>query len=151
MKTMRSLHQTGKEGEAADGMDIAFCVLDKNKETLQFSGAYNSLLIFQDGELNEYKADRMPIGIYYGEEASFTNFKIRIRKGDTVYLSSDGFIDQFGGPEGAKYKKANLKKLLSEINNRPMSEQCEILEAEFTKWKGTTSQIDDVTILGVKI
>jgi serine phosphatase RsbU (regulator of sigma subunit) len=151
MKTMRSLHQTGKEGEAADGMDIAFCVLDKNKETLQFSGAYNSLLIFQDGELNEYKADRMPIGIYYGEEASFTNFKIKIRKGDTVYLSSDGFIDQFGGPEGAKYKKANLKKLLSEINNRPMSEQCEILEAEFTKWKGTTSQIDDVTILGVKI
>jgi len=151
MKTMRSLHQTGKEGEAADGMDIAFCVMDKERKTLQFSGAYNSLIAFQSGELKEYKADRMPIGIYYGEETSFTNYKINLKKGDTIYLFSDGFIDQFGGPDGTKYKKSNLKKLLSEIYDRPMCEQQQILENEFHKWKGNTSQIDDVTIVGVRV
>ena len=150
-KIMNSLHQTGKEGEAADGMDIAFCVLDKDNHKLQFSGAYNPLFIFQDGELTEYKADRMPIGIYYGEENSFTNYQIKVSKGNTVYLFSDGFLDQFGGPDGTKYKKANLKKLLTDIYYRPMAEQRNILESELINWKGTTDQIDDITILGVRI
>lgn len=151
LKIMESLHQTGKEGEAADGMDIAFCVLDKNRTVLQYAGAYNPLLIFQNGELGEYKGNRMPIGIYYGEEVSFTNYQIKIKKGDTIYLFSDGFIDQFGGPDGSKYKKANLKKLLTEIHHLPMAEQHQILENELAKWKGATDQIDDITILGVRI
>jgi len=150
-KIMKSLHQTGKEGEAADGMDIAFCVLGKDRKTLQFSGAYNPLFIFQDGELKEYKADRMPIGIYYGEEASFTNFQIDVKSGDTIYIFSDGFIDQFGGKEGSKYKKANLKRLLTEIHDRPLQEQRTILENELASWKGATDQIDDITILGIRI
>jgi serine phosphatase RsbU (regulator of sigma subunit) len=93
----------------------------------------------------------MPIGIYYGEENSFTNYQIKVSKGDTVYLFSDGFVDQFGGPDGAKYKKANLKKLLSDIYYRPMVEQLNILENEFINWKGSADQIDDITILGVRI
>jgi serine phosphatase RsbU (regulator of sigma subunit) len=150
-KTMNSLHQTGKEGEAADGMDIAFCVLNKSRKTLQYAGAYNPLFIFQGGELKEYKADRMPIGIYYGDEASFTNFVIRVSRGDTLYLFSDGFTDQFGGPDFTKYKKFNLKKLLSEIYYRPMIEQRNILEAELAFWKGNCDQVDDITILGIRI
>ena len=93
----------------------------------------------------------MPIGIYYGEKESFTNYVINIQKGDTIYLFSDGFADQFGGPKGSKYMKYNLKKLLSEIYFKPMAEQREILESEFEKWKGNASQIDDVTILGLRI
>jgi serine phosphatase RsbU (regulator of sigma subunit) len=150
-KIMGALHQTGKVGEAADGMDIALCVLNKEKTILEYSGAYNPLIIFQGGELKEYKADRMPIGIHYGEELSFTNYEINVSKGDTIYIFSDGFNDQFGGPEGAKYKKSNLKKLLSEIYYRPMVEQRNIIETELANWTGSGDQIDDITIIGVRI
>ncbi|MBN2861566.1 MAG: SpoIIE family protein phosphatase, partial [Bacteroidales bacterium] len=108
-KTMTALHQTGRIGEAADGMDIAFCVLDKTRTKLQYSGAFNPLFIFQQGELKEYKADRMPIGIHYGKEISFTNYVINVSKGDTLYIFSDGFASQFGGPEGTKFKTGNLR------------------------------------------
>lgn len=150
-KTMTALHQTGKIGEAADGMDIAFCVLDKKKNILQYSGAFNPLIIFQGGELKEYKADRMPIGIYYGEEISFTNYLINVSRGDTLYIFSDGYASQFGGPGGTKYKKSNLRKLLSEIYYRPMDEQRKILLEEFERWKGAAGQVDDVTILGIRL
>jgi serine phosphatase RsbU (regulator of sigma subunit) len=150
-KIKTSLHQTGKEGEAADGMDVAFCVLHKNRKTLEYAGAYNPLFIFQGGEFKEYKGDRMPIGIYYGERGSFTNYEINVKKGDILYIFSDGFSDQFGGPEGTKYKKSNLKKLLAENYNKPMDEQQRIIENEFEKWKGKIDQIDDVTIVGIRI
>ncbi|MCX6328576.1 MAG: SpoIIE family protein phosphatase [Bacteroidia bacterium] len=150
-KTKMALHQTGKEGEAADGMDVAFCVLNKNRKILQFSGAFNPLLIVQDGELKEYKADRMPIGIHYGEEKSFTNFVISVSRGDTLYIFSDGFTSQFGGPKESKFKTSNLKKLLQEIYYRPMVEQRNILENEFAGWRGSEPQVDDITIIGVRI
>jgi serine phosphatase RsbU (regulator of sigma subunit) len=150
-KTKTSLHQTGKEGEAADGMDVAFCVLHKNRKTLEYAGAYNPMFIFQGGEFKEYKADRMPIGIYYGEKGSFTNYEINIKKGDTIYIFSDGLSDQFGGPDGGKYKKSNLKKLLSEIYYLPMAEQKQIIDNEFHKWKGKFDQVDDITVIGVRI
>jgi serine phosphatase RsbU (regulator of sigma subunit) len=146
-----SLHQTGKEGEAADGMDVSFCILHKNRRSLEFSGAFNPLIIIQKGVIKEYKGDRMPIGIYRGEKESFTNYEINVSSGDTVYLFSDGMTDQFGGPYGAKYKRATLKKLLWEINSKPMDEQKKAIEDEFTRWKGNGEQIDDITIIGVRI
>ena len=150
-KIKKTLHQTGKEGEAADGMDIAFCVLHKNKKTLEFAGAYNPLLIFQGDELKEYKADRMPIGIYYGEKDTFTNYEINLKKGDTIYVFSDGLADQFGGPDGTKFKIAQLKRLLQEIYYKPLPEQKKIIEKEFDKWKEGVDQVDDVTLIGVRI
>ncbi len=150
-KIKTSLHQTGKEGEAADGMDISLCVLKKNRKSLQFSGAYNPLYLFTNGELREFKADRMPIGIHYGDEASFTNYVINVGKGDIMYLMSDGLTDQFGGPDCSKFKKAHLKKVLTEIHTRPMTEQKKIIENEFLKWKGRNEQVDDITIIGVRI
>jgi serine phosphatase RsbU (regulator of sigma subunit) len=146
-----ALHQTGKTGEAADGMDVAFCVLNKNRKILQYSGAFNPLFIFQDGEFKEYRADRMPIGIHYGEEKPFTNFVINVRRGDTIYIFSDGYVDQFGGPDGAKYKLHNLKRILGEIYYRPMVEQRNILENEFSRWKGSENQVDDITLIGIRI
>ncbi len=150
-KIMESLHQTGKEGEAADGMDIAFCMLNKSRKRLEYAGAYNPLFIFQNGEFKEYKADRMPIGIHYGDAVQFTNYVISINKGDTIYIFSDGYSDQFGGPERTKYKKANLKRLLTDIYYRPMIEQRNILETELAEWQGSLAQIDDITIIGVRI
>jgi sigma-B regulation protein RsbU (phosphoserine phosphatase) len=150
-KIQTSLHQTGKEGEAADGMDLAFCVLNKNKKLLQYSGAYNPLFLFRGNEFNEYKADRMPIGIYYGKCESFSNYEIKVNTGDVMYIFSDGLSDQFGGPDGSKYKKSNLKKLLSEIHNKPMAEQRTLIENEFEKWKGSADQVDDITMIGLRI
>jgi len=150
-KIKTSLHQTGKEGEAADGMDVAFCLLHKDRKTLEFSGAYNPLFLFQGEELKEYKADRMPIGIYYGEKDNFTNYEINIKKGDTIYIFSDGLADQFGGPDGVKFKIANLKKILSEIYYKPMAEQRKIIENELDMWKGDVDQVDDITIIGIRI
>ncbi len=150
-KIVKALHQTGKTGEMADGMDIAFCILSKDRKTMQFSGAFNPLIIVQGGELREYKGDRMPIGIHHGKENIFTNYKIDVNRGDTIFLFSDGFASQFGGPDGAKYKKANFKDLLAKIYYKPMIEQRNILEMELENWKGTTNQIDDVTILGLRI
>lgn len=150
-KIKTSLHQTGKEGEAADGMDISLCVLKKNRKSIQFSGAYNSLFIFNNNGICEYKADRMPIGIYYGDECSFTNHEINVKKGDIIYLLSDGLTDQFGGPDGCKFKKAYLKKIFSEINMHSMAEQKNLIENEFLKWKGNNAQVDDITIIGVRI
>ena len=150
-KIKTSLHQTGKDGEAADGMDISLCVIKKNMRSIQFSGAYNSLLIFNEGELKEYKADRMPIGIHYGNEVSFTNYEIKIKKGDVIYLLSDGLTDQFGGPDFTKFKKANLRKLLYDINAKSMADQKKLIEDEFSTWKGNAEQVDDITIIGVRI
>lgn len=145
------LHQTGKEGEAADGMDISLCVLRKNRKMLQFSGAFNPLYVHTGGELKEFRADRMPIGIHYGDEASFTNHEINVKPGDVIYLLSDGLTDQFGGPEGSKFKKAQLKKLLAAIHHRPLSEQKKLIELEFLKWKGSNEQVDDVTVIGLRV
>jgi serine phosphatase RsbU (regulator of sigma subunit) len=145
------LHQTGKEGEAADGMDISLCVLCKSRKKLQYAGAYSPLFIHSKGYLKEYKADRMPIGIHYGSETPFKNHEIEIFSGDVLYLLSDGLTDQFGGNEGSKYKKAQFKKLLSGIHNLPMSEQQIYIEEEFVKWRGGYEQVDDITVIGVRI
>jgi serine phosphatase RsbU (regulator of sigma subunit) len=150
-KIKGSLHQTGKEGEAADGMDISFVIFKKYRKKIQFAGAYNSLLIASDGDLNEYKADRMPIGIHYGAEIPFTNYEINVKKGDVVYILTDGLCDQFGGPEGIKYKKASLKRLLSGISGLSMTGQKMEIEKEYESWKGNIDQVDDITLIGIRI
>jgi serine phosphatase RsbU (regulator of sigma subunit) len=101
--------------------------------------------------LEEFKGDRMPIGIHYMEKDTFTNHEIKVKKGDTIYLFSDGFCDQFGGPDGVKYKIANLKKLLAEINHESMAVQKTIIEKEIESWRGKFDQVDDISIIGVRI
>lgn len=145
-----SLHQTGKEGENKDGMDIALCIFNKKSNILEYAGAYNPLYLIRNGELHEYKADRMPIGIYHIEKESFTNNEIEIKKDDIIYIFSDGYADQFGGPAQSKFKSANMKKMLLEIWNRPMEEQKQIIEERFNKWKGKLDQIDDIILIGIK-
>lgn len=145
-----SLHQTGKEGENKDGMDMALCILHKNKNVLEYAGAYNPLYLIRNGELIEYKADRMPVGIYHIEKETFTNNEIEIRKNDIIYIFSDGYADQFGGPAQTKFKSANVKKLLLEIYEKPLEEQKQILDERFAKWKGKLEQVDDVIFIGVR-
>ncbi len=149
-KIKYSLHQTGKEGENKDGMDMAMCIYHKNKNIIEYAGAYNPLYLIRDGELLEYKADRMPIGIYHVEKENFTNHEIKIKKDDVIYIFSDGYADQFGGPGETKFKSVNIKKMLLEIHKSSMKDQKQILEDRFNKWKGDLSQIDDLIFIGIK-
>jgi len=147
----KSLHQTGKDDEAKDGMDIALCIIDSENLRMQFSGAYNPLYLVRNKELITIKGDRMPIGIYIAEKESFTNHETEIRKGDTIYIFTDGYIDQFGGPQTQKYKTAPFRDLLESNQDKSMAEQKKILEDSFEKWKGDHDQIDDVLVIGIKI
>lgn len=147
----KTLGQTGKDGEAKDGMDIALCVLDIDTMILEYAGAYNPLYLYRNGELLETKADKMPIGIYIREKESFTNHEIQLQKGDTFYIFSDGFADQFGGPDGRKFKSKPFKRLLGEIQTMNMADQKTRLIRIFDDWRGEIDQIDDVIILGIRI
>jgi serine phosphatase RsbU (regulator of sigma subunit) len=145
-----SLKQTGREGEAADGIDMALCIYDPGSSTIEFAAAYNSMLHFRGARMKEYRGDRMPIGIFYGEKPHFRNHIIKLNQGDVIYLFTDGYADQFGGPDQTKYKVKNLKLLLSSIKDLPMVEQKRILEEEFGRWKGEQEQVDDVTVIGIR-
>ena len=121
-----ALRQTGKENEAKDGMDISLCVLDRANQTIHFAGAYNPLILIREKEIIKYKGDKMPIGIFIKEKESFTNHEIKVLKGDSLYLYSDGFQDQFGGESKKKFLPKNLNNLLREISNETVQKQKEI-------------------------
>ncbi|MCB9335790.1 MAG: tetratricopeptide repeat protein [Flavobacteriales bacterium] len=144
------------EDEVKDGVDIAICNLEGN--ILQYAGANNPLWIVRNGmeeideieEIEEIKADKQPIG-KYAEPKPYTNHTIQVDKGDTIYIFSDGYVDQFGGEKGKKLKAANFKKLLLSIQNQPLNKQKEIINQTFEDWKGDLEQLDDVCIIGVRI
>jgi phosphoserine phosphatase RsbU/P len=150
-QVIKSLHQTGKYDEARDGMEMGLCVIDFKKQKLQYSGAFRPLYLISNNELKEYKGDTMPIGIFEKEDQSFTNSEIIYMKGDIIYLTTDGYIDQFGGTERKTFRSDNFKKLLMEIHQMPVNEQKIILETKFTEWKGDNEQVDDILILGIRM
>ncbi len=147
---IRSLRQTGESGEAQDGMDIALSIIDLQSNKLQFSGAYNPMLLIRNNELTEYKADKMPIGIHRKKTNPFSAEEIEIENNDVIYMFSDGFIDQFGGEDGSKFMLKNFKTLLLQIYEKPMSEQYSILDDAIKNWRGERPQIDDILVIGVK-
>ncbi|MCX7987323.1 MAG: response regulator [Bacteroidales bacterium] len=147
---IQSLHQTGRPTESKDGMDIALCVIDFENKTMEFAGAHNPAYLIRNGELQVIEADRMPIGIYKSENKSFTNREIKLEYNDQIYLFSDGFYDQIGGPKRMKMLSVNFRKYLLDICNLPMSEQQKLLEEYFESWRGDNEQLDDVLVLGIK-
>ena len=132
----------------SDGMDIALCSLEGN--TLKFAGAHNPLWVIRDGELLETKANKQPIGKFDHPEP-FTTHTIDLKKDDSLYIFSDGYVDQFGGEKGKKFKTRAFKELLLEVHGKSMDEQKKILDTAFEKWKGDLDQVDDVCVIGVKI
>ncbi|MFC2086238.1 two-component regulator propeller domain-containing protein, partial [Bacteroidota bacterium] len=154
-KIKHSLRQHGKKDESKDGMDIAICAIDTKTNKMQYSGAFNPLILikYKKGktELTEIKADRMPVGIYPGREESFTNHEIQLEIGHTFYIFTDGYPDQLGGEKGKKFMTANFKKLLLEIQDHSMAEQKEILERRLADWMGSEPQVDDILVIGVRI
>lgn len=146
----KALRQTGKTGEAQDGMDMALCIYEKEAHKLQFAGANNPLIIIRNNEIVKYKADKMPIGIYKHDQTDFTNHCIELQPNDAVYIFTDGFEDQFGGPQGRKFLAKHFYELLSTISKLPASEQQYTLENTIESWRGDNEQIDDILVLGFK-
>ncbi|MDR0715008.1 MAG: SpoIIE family protein phosphatase [Bacteroidales bacterium] len=138
-----------------DGMDMALCAIDWEKARIEYAGANIPLFLLRASgdnteEFTEIPADRMPIG-RYEKNQPFTRHIVPLMQGDALYMCSDGYCDQFGGPDLKKFKKKNLKKLLLNIYRQNMSTQKEILETTIEKWKGDLPQIDDMLMLGIKI
>lgn len=136
--------------DVKDGMDIALCVIDDLN--LKYAGAHNPLWIIRKGatEIEETKADKQPIG-KYANTTQFRTNDISINKGDTIYIFSDGYVDQFGGEKEKKFKSKAFKQLLLSIQDKTMEEQKLIIDNVFEKWRGNIEQIDDVCIIGVRI
>jgi len=176
-----SLHQTGEIGGNQDGMDLTMVIINKTEHTAQFSGANNPLILVRkaDGDFSEFvneedykfledtntntklvefKADKMPIGISRKADIPFSSFTFKTYTGDSIYLLTDGYPDQFGGPTGKKFMIKSLKELFAEIYNQNLAQQRETLNNKMEEWLafpkksgGKQDQIDDILIIGVKI
>ena len=149
-KVIAALFQQGQT-EQKDGMDMSLCVWNKMDNTIEFAGANNALYLVRDKQLTEYKGDKMPIGTYLEENKKFSAQKISLMSGDMIYLSTDGFADQFGGEKGKKFKYKQLEELLVEVSEQQLQEQKNKLQSTFIDWKLNHEQTDDVSLIGIKI
>lgn len=136
------------EEEVKDGMDIALCSIDGNK--LQYAGANNPLWMIRRGEIIEIKANKQPIG-QFDNPKPYATHTVSLETGDTIYIFSDGYVDQFGGEKGKKFKSKAFKTLLLSIQDQPMEIQKQIIDETFENWKGSLEQIDDVCVIGVRV
>lgn len=146
---IKALNQVADEDSVKDGMDIAICAVDFDRNLLYYAGANNPLYLVRGGELINYRADKMPVAIHY-KMVPFTLHTIELQKGDAFYIFSDGYADQFGGPKEKKFMTAQLKETILAMANEPMLKQGERLNEIFEAWRGDSPQVDDVTLIGVR-
>ena len=136
------------EEEVRDGMDIALCSLNEGK--LEFSGANNPVWIIRNGEVLETKGTKQPVG-KHDRRRTFDNHLINLEVGDSIYIFTDGYVDQFGGEKGKKFKSKAFKELLLSIQSKSMAEQKNVIEQNFESWRGELEQVDDVCVIGVRV
>lgn len=147
-----ALQQNGQKKGAGDGMDIGLCRIDRRERELLFAGAYRPLYWMHDGQLTVINGDRQPIGgSHHDPDRKFTVHRVAYHTGDRIYLFSDGYVDQFGGPERRKFMATRLNALLMDHRDLPMAMQAERLEQAFLDWKGPLEQVDDVCMLGIAV
>ena len=148
----QTLRQENDITDVKDGMDIALCSLDRSTNTLEFAGANNPLYLIRNNELQIIKGDKFPIGLFSeGKAPVFSNHKIKVQEGDTIYLFSDGYIDQFGGPKGKKFKQKQFNEVLLSIQDMNMEDQKNTIKNRIEQWQGQSFQVDDMLVIGVKI
>jgi serine phosphatase RsbU (regulator of sigma subunit) len=135
-----------------DGMDIVLCCIDIKGMRLEYAGANNPLYIVRDKQLTKLKPDKQPITASNDTIAKpFTNNLVDLQKGDCIYLFTDGFADQFGGPNGKKFMYKQFGELLCSISEKNMDDQKRLLYEAFEKWRGNQNQVDDVLVIGIKV
>jgi tetratricopeptide (TPR) repeat protein len=140
------------ESEVRDGMDISLCALSSagGKPVLRWAGAYNPLWVLKAGSMIELKGDKQPIG-KFDNRKKFSDHEVEVEKGDTIYMFTDGYADQFGGEKGKKFKYKQLSDLLAGNGAKGMEDQKQELERTFERWKGNLEQVDDVLVIGVRV
>jgi serine phosphatase RsbU (regulator of sigma subunit) len=148
---IKSLHSEESIQQTKDGMDLALVVIDKENMKMEYSGAYNPLILIRDNAVIIYKADRKPAGFHDKYKDPFTNNSIDYQKDDRIFLSSDGYLDQFGGPTGKKFMLTHFSEMLLKSSNVSLEEQLSVVENTFFEWKGHLDQVDDVVVLGLKL
>ena len=160
IKIISSLRQSVEnEEDTKDGIDIALCVFDTQKGEIHFCGAMRPMFVFSGDGMKSYSGDRMPVGVSFKQDLQFTDHIIKVCQGDTVYLFTDGVVDQFGYVDGVetKFNRKRLSALLSQIHTLPFSEQQERVEAVFERWAASRNghlvcpQVDDQLMIGVRI
>lgn len=154
-KVIKALRQKGLHGEHQDGMDMILCVLDKSNKELVYAAANRPLYILSKNNnaytLKEHKGDSQPVGIYGKELKPFKQYTIALNEDDILYTFSDGYADQFGGPNGKKFKYKQMQELFLAIAHLPLQEQKSIIDATFYNWKQNIEQVDDICVVGVKV
>ena len=169
IKIKELLVQGGNGEEQKDGMDMVIAILNRATNELHYSGANNPLYLIRkkaqvtgnkldlleslehdDFQLVEQKGDKQPVGVHW-EETAFTNHTIKLQKQDTIYLFTDGIVDQYGGRDHKKYKSVNFKKLLLSIQEETLEKQKQLIHDAFESWRGNNDQIDDVCVVGIRV
>ncbi len=151
-ETNDTFKSSGADTKIQDGMDMALSVIDHNKNTLEFAGAVNPLCLIRNNEISIFKGNRFSIGSFKENDVRrFDSHIIPIQSGDTFYMYSDGYVDQFGGSRGKKFKHQRFLHLLLNINHLSMEQQKRELKDNFIAWKGSEEQIDDVLVVGFKL
>jgi sigma-B regulation protein RsbU (phosphoserine phosphatase) len=149
---INTLNENSGTSAIRDGMDMALCVFQPGNKKLDFAGANNPMLLIRDNQLTGYRGDRFPIGAFEGgRPQEFTNNEVELFKGDCIYLFSDGYADQFGGPNNKKFLSRRFEELLLEIHNEPCTSQKVILNSRLLEWRGENEQVDDILVIGIKI
>ena len=149
-KVIHALRQEVPDKDNRNNMDVALCIWDKEKAQLQYAGAYNPLYLVRNGELNEYKANRMAIGMENKLEQSFTTQYLQLQPGDTIYLFTDGYPDQLNDMQHEKMNLSRFKKLIKEVAPLDLRDQKIRMDEHFESWKGRYEQVDDVLVMGVR-
>jgi serine phosphatase RsbU (regulator of sigma subunit) len=146
MKLTGTISRDGQK----DGFDGILVCFDQATKQITYAAANNAPVLINNGSFIELPADRMPVGLGERKE-NFSLFTIEAKPGDVLYLYTDGYADQFGGPKGKKFKYKQLNELLVEIHSKSSSEQQEALKHTFDEWKGNLEQVDDVCVIGIRI
>ena len=146
-----ALKQGTDAQETNDGMDVALCVIDRADDTLSYAGAYRPLYLVSNDELTKTNGDKYPIGGAHVElDRTFSTHTFNLKKGDSFYIFSDGYADQFGGPKGKKFMAKRLQRLIMEASKVPLRGQQEVFQSALSEWMQDLEQIDDVLVIGVR-
>jgi len=151
-RVVTTLHQQGQKRGAGDGMDIALCRIDRKQREILFAGAFRPLYWLHDGQLSIINGDRKPVGgAHLDLDRKYTSHRLAYSEGDRIYLFSDGYVDQLGGPEHKRFMTARLHQLIEANKSMPFDRQAQLLEQAFLDWKGAEEQVDDVCMLGIAV
>jgi len=146
-----SLHQTYQESAVRDGMDVSLCVIDKATQKMNFAGAFNSIYVIRNNEIEELIPDKQPVGAYIEDNIKpFKNQYYQLMPNDCIYMFTDGYADQFGGERGKKFKYKQLQSLLLNVHTQSFTQQKLAVSKAINDWKGNFEQVDDILLLGYK-